>query len=141
MLKVAREDHSESQPDRRHLKRISRNAGLFMVLMTTAAAIFWDWGGALSILIGGVLALLNFRWMAGAVDQILRIGIVAGEQIRVGRFLAGYLGRLILILVGLFAIINFSFLSLFGALMGLSIFVLAGFLEAILLMLRRQGAS
>jgi hypothetical protein len=141
MLKVAHKDDIESKPDSRHLTRISRNAGLIMALMTVTAAFVWSWEGALSILIGGVLALLNFRWMAGAVDQILSVGNIAGEQIRVGRFLVSYLGRLILILVGLFAIIKLSFLSLLGALMGLSVFVLAGFLEAILLMLRRQGTS
>jgi len=147
MLRVFRQQHIQSEldlgagEDSRHLSRLTQNAGLILASMTLGALVFWSWGGALSILIGGAIALLNFSWMLRAVDQILGVGLVAGTRIKVGRFLAGFLGRLILILVGLFAIIYLSFLSLLGALMGLSIFVLAGFLEAILLVLRRQGTS
>ena len=125
----------------RDLSRLTRNAALILALMTLGAVLSWTWGGALSILIGGVIALLNLRSLSRAVDQVLGVGMVKGKGVDTGRFLAGYLGRLLLILVGLFAMIYLSFLSLLGALMGFSIFVLAGFLEAILLLVRRRGIS
>jgi len=123
------------------LSRLTRNACLILIVMTLGAYLFWTWGTALSVLIGGAISLLNLRWLSRAVDQILGLGMVEGQRINLGRFLAGYLGRLLLILVGLFAMIYLSFLSLIGALMGFSIFVLAGCLEAILLLVRRQRNS
>jgi hypothetical protein len=55
--------------------------------------------------------------------------------------MAKYLLRLVLILGILFAMIRFSFLSLGGAVGGLSILVLAGMLEAFLLLVRQLKAS
>jgi hypothetical protein len=111
------------------------------MLMVLGAVFFWNWGGALSIAVGGMIALLNLKLLSRAVDQILGTELAAKKRVGMGRFVAGYLGRLILILVGLFAIVYLSFLSLLGALIGLSIFVLAGFLEAIVLVVRRRGTS
>jgi len=144
MLAVSSQQQSHSGAvgkDQLHLNRLIRNSGYLLVSMTLAACLFWSWGGAISILIGGAIAFLNFEWMSRAVDQILGVGLAVGERIDVGRFLAGYLGRLLLILVGLFAMIYLSFLSLLGGLMGFSIFVLAGFLEAIHLLLRKRGTG
>jgi hypothetical protein len=120
---------------------MTRNAVVILALMAIGAVIFWGWGGALSILIGGAIALFNLKLLSQAVDQILGVGMVSEKRVNMSRFLTGYVGRLLLILVGLFAMIYLSFLSLFGALMGLSIFVLAGFLEAVLIVVRRQGTS
>lgn len=127
--------------DSRYLARMTRNAVAILLLMTLGAAFFWNWGGALSITIGGLIALLNLRFLSRAVDEILRTGLEASGQIHTGRFMARFLGRLLLILIGLFAMIYLSFLSLLGALMGLSIFVLAGFLEAILVVVRKRKTS
>ena len=67
-------------------------------------------------------------WMAAG------IGVVLGTPTSKKRGLAmlKYLLRLLLILGTLFAMIHFSFLSLLGALVGLSILVLAGMLEALI---------
>jgi hypothetical protein len=120
---------------------LERNARWLLAILTLSGALFWSLGGALSIFVGGLLALLNLHWLTLSVDRILGVGRGAETEISQSRLLAGYLGRLILILVGLFAIINFSFLSLLGALLGFSVVVAAGFLEALLLVLGRQRTS
>jgi len=50
--------------------------------------------------------------------------------------LVKYIARLVLILLAFFAIFHSSFLSVFGAVAGLSVFVLSGMLEAILLLIK-----
>lgn len=93
----------------------------------------------LSIVIGELLAWLNLRWMTAGVDRLLvKSGSGAkseGSAISVLK----YLFRLLLIFIVLFAMIHFSFLSPIGALLGLSIFVLSGMLEAILLLIQRKA--
>ena len=123
------------------LSRVGRNARWLLAILTLGGALFWSFGGALSIFLGGVIALLNLHWLTLAVDRILGVGGGGGREISEGRLMAGYIGRLVLILVGLFAIINLSFLSLLGALLGFSVFVAAGFLEALLLVAGRRRTS
>ena len=108
--------------------------GLWILgVMTVASQLFWGWRMAVSVLFGGGLACLNFHWLKLAVD-----GVLTGKSEHSPTVLVmGFLGRLLLILVGLFAIIQLSFLSLYGALGGMAIFVVAGFLEAILLLVRK----
>jgi len=139
MLKEPRPEQMSDES--RYLSRLTRNAAVILALMMLGALVFWSWGAGLSVLIGGLVALLNFRWMCRAVDQVLNVGPGPKRRSGAGSFLALYLARLLLILVGLFAIIYLSFLSLLGALMGLSVFVLAGFLEAVLLVLQKRGTS
>jgi hypothetical protein len=89
---------------------------------------------ALSIALGGLVALVNFHWMRRAIDQALQ-----GRSDQSATALAGgFVGRLLLILVLVFAIIQLPFLSLFGALWGLAIFVAAGLIEAVFLLGYRQ---
>lgn len=93
----------------------------------------WGWRMALSVLVGGGLACMNFHWLKLAVDGAL----TGRSQHSPAVLIMGFLGRLLLILVGLFAIIQLSFLSLYGAVGGMAVFVVAGFLEAILLLVRK----
>jgi hypothetical protein len=114
------------------LRRFIRTAWVILAILCLGALLFWRPGGAASVFIGGILALINFNWMKAGIDRALgRL-----NRPKTGWILIGYVGRFALILLGLFAIIHFSFLSLYGALLGLSIFVLAGIVEAILLMVR-----
>jgi hypothetical protein len=88
----------------------------------------------LSVLIGGVLADLNFSLMKETVDQVL-----AGKTgLSARRLLVGFVGRVLLILLCLFAMIHFSFFRLLGVVLGASIFVLSGFIEATVVLFRRQ---
>lgn len=112
------------------MSRIVRNARWALLLLTVAGAIWGGWGMALSVLVGGAVAWVNFHWMAAAVDRLLATEPKPGGAVGVGK----YLLRLLLIFGTLFAMIHFPFLSLFGGLAGLSIFVLAGMWEAVLLL-------
>ena len=85
-------------------------------------------GAAVSILIGGLMAFLNHHWMVAGIDAVLGTPTPARRK----QAMLKYLLRLILILSTLFAMIHFSFLSLFGGIVGLSILVLAGMLEALI---------
>lgn len=89
---------------------------------------------ALSVLIGGILSVINFHWLAAGVDRVLLGESKAGAP----WLIAKYLGRLLLIFLAFFVIIQTSFLSVIGALLGLSVFVLAGMLEAVLMMFKMR---
>jgi hypothetical protein len=117
------------------VNRLNRNALLILCLLVIGAGMFSGWGTALSVAIGGILAYLNFSWLKAGVDRIL--GLETDR--RAALILGGFVGRLLLILGGLFAMIHFSFMSLYGALLGLSIFVLAGIVEAVFLVVRRTS--
>ena len=111
--------------------------GLWLgALMTGVASLGWGLGMGLSVLLGSGVAWLNFRWMQRGIDRALMGGPSRRSDIKI---IAQYILRLLLILATLFAIIHFSFLSLGGGLVGLSIFVLAGMLEAVVLLYRQLG--
>ena len=132
---VTREGENGFHPggQRRTVEDIFRRGLWILGVMTVAGEVIWGWRIAVSILLGGVMACLNFHWLKLAMDRVLTGHSRHSPTI----LMMGFLGRLLLILVGLFAIIQLSFLSLFGAVGGMAIFVVAGFLEAILLLMRK----
>jgi len=119
------------------MKRIYRNALVILALMLPATGLAFGFRMALSVLIGGLLAVINFRWMSAGVDGLLK----RADSARVGVTVAKYIARLVLIFLAFFAIIHSSFLSVLGALAGLSVFVLAGMLEAVLLLMRPETGT
>ncbi len=111
-----------------------KRAVVLLVLFVLGGLILWGWPMALSIALGGLVALANFHWMKLAIDRAL-----LGRSDQSATVLAaGFVGRLLLILGVVFAMIQLPFLSLFGALGGLAIFVAAGLIEAVLLLGYRQ---
>jgi len=82
---------------------------------------------AVSILIGGVLAIVNFRLMKAGIDRML----YPGGKKKDGLLIFGFIGRLLLILLCLFVMIQTAKFNLMGALAGLAIIVLAGMYEAL----------
>ncbi len=113
--------------------------GLWLgLIMTAIAGLGWGWGTGLSVLLGSGMAWLNFRWMQRGVDRVLMSDPSRQSDLKI---IAQYILRLLLILATLFAIIRFSFLSLGGGLVGLSIFVLAGMFEAVILLYRQLRRS
>lgn len=116
------------------MRRVYRNAGILLACIVLGGLWGWGWAVALSVLLGGALALVNFRWMELGVDAALKGSREAGAG---GVFLR-FLARLVLILGTFFVIIHTSFLSVLGALAGLSVFVLAGILEAIIVLVERK---
>jgi hypothetical protein len=129
----------ERNPSRHHGSRTSvedifRRGLCVLAGMAVGGGIIWGWQMAGSILLGGGIACLNFHWLKLAVDRVLTGHSRHSPTV----LMMGFVGRLLLILGGLFAIIQLSFLSLFGALGGMAIFIVAGCLEAILLLVRKQ---
>jgi len=51
------------------MNRIHRNAAILLAVMLLAAWIAYGLSMALSVLAGGLLAFLNFRWMTAGVDR------------------------------------------------------------------------
>ncbi len=118
------------------MKRIIRNAYRIGALLALGATLSQGWGFGLSVLIGTVLAALNFAWLKGGVDRALVGGKGLGAEVA-----AKYLFRLLLISITVFAMIRIPFLSLVGALLGLSVFVLSGMLEALILLWEQPGSQ
>ncbi len=110
------------------LRRVQANAVWILIVLVVAGFVYQGPGTAMSILIGGLLALLNHRWMVAGIDAML--GTPTPDRRK--QALLQYVLRMLLILSTLFAMIHFSFLSLFGGVAGLSILVLAGMLEALI---------
>ncbi|MBI4446237.1 MAG: ATP synthase subunit I [Acidobacteria bacterium] len=110
------------------LRRIHRNSLVLLLVLVLAGAIWKGWGMAVSVLLGGLLAGLNFRWLSKWVDHM--VGQAAAKSSSAG-VMAKFLGRLLLIFLVFFAIIHISFLSVTGALAGFSVFILAVMWEAV----------
>ena len=119
------------------MRSLNRNAIRILFVLVVSSFVWGDWGVATSVLVGGLVALINHAWMSTVVGRALE----GGEEVPAVGVMAKYLLRLVLILGILFAMIRFSFLSLGGAVGGLSILVLAGMLEAFLLLVRQLKAS
>jgi hypothetical protein len=114
------------------MKRIYRNALILLALIAAGGVLRFGVGVGLSVVLGGFLAIVNFHWMTAGVDTVLG----QADKGRIGGTVFKYIARLVLIFVTFFAMIHSSFLSVLGALAGLSVFVLAGMLEAVLLLFR-----
>jgi len=119
------------------MRSLNRNATRILCVLVISAFAWGGWGVATSVLLGGLAALINHAWMSTVVGRALE----GGEEVPAVGVMAKYLLRLVLILGILFAMIRFSFLSLGGAVLGLSILVLAGMLEAFLLLVGQLKAS
>ncbi len=118
-----------------YLEPIVRKARILTVVLPPAAALVFGWRVGISVLVGAGLALLNLAWLAAGVDRLLGRQNPRGGGLVALRFM----GRLALIFMALFAMIHTSFLSLTGALLGLSVVVLAGIWEAMALLIRGES--
>ena len=125
---------------------VERRIERLTLLVAAAAAIFacirWNWRAAVGVAVGGVLSWLNFRWLDQGVGQILRT--VAGsadlKRPASGWIFVRFFGRVLLIVLALYAILRvrclpgkallFGFFSLICAvLLEVSYEVATGFRE------------
>jgi hypothetical protein len=94
-----------------------------------------------SIMCGGILGLLNFRWLAVSVEKLyLRKGATPGFSSVVALVISGL--KLIVIFVVLFICIRWQLVHIFGLVGGLSLCFLAILWEGVTLMkhtLKRDG--
>ena len=107
-------------------------AGVFLYSALVAADRSW-WLIPASILFGAALGLVNFRWLAIAVERIyLRKGATPG----VSNLAAAIINilKLAAIFIVLFIVIKGQFLNVFGLVGGLSLCFLAILWQGLLLM-------
>ncbi len=114
------------------LKGVARKTALIVSVAAAAVLIItvmsdggkrW-WLLPLSVLFGGVLGLLNFRWLAMAVQRVyLRQGATAGLSNMAAVIIS--ILKLSLIFVILFIIIKWQLLHVLGVVGGLSLCFLA----------------
>ena len=120
-----------------YLKDIERNSLVILgtgIIVSFAIYGFWM---AASVLIGGLLAVINFRLMKAGLDRML----YPGGKKRDGLLIFGFIGRLLLILLCLFAMIQTAKFNLIGALAGLAIIVAAGMFEAVSHLFKKQKSE
>lgn len=113
------------------LRGVAIKTALIVSVLAAAAGIFsvlaanhpW-WYLPLSVLFGGVLGLLNFRWLAVAVQKVyLRQGATPGAS-NLAAVIISIL-KLSIIFVVLFIVIKWELLHVFGLVAGLSFCFLA----------------
>jgi hypothetical protein len=135
----------EAQTRRREvvqiLKAVTGKTALLVLPVTTAVLVYalvqqggerW-WFVPASILFGGALGLLNFRWLAIAVERVyLRKGATAV----VSNLAAAVISilKLAIIFIILFVVIKWHFVHIFGLVGGLSLCFLAILWEGATLM-------
>lgn len=91
------------------------------------------WSVPAGILFGSVLGLVNFRWLAVAVERLyLRKGATPG--LSQGAAVIVSLLKLAVIFIILFVVIRWQLLDVFGLVIGLSVSFLAILLEGLLVM-------
>jgi hypothetical protein len=113
-------------------------AGAAIIHLSTQQSQPW-WFLPASVLIGGVLGLLNFRWLAIAVERVyLRQGATPSGANLAGAFINVL--KLSVIFIILFIIIKWQLLHIFGLLAGLSLCFLAILWEGLTHMNRVKGA-
>jgi hypothetical protein len=130
------------------LKGVARKTAVIVSTATIAVFIFnfiregsdrW-WFLPLSIIFGGALGLLNFRWLAMAVQKIyLRQGATAGLSNLAAMIIS--ILKLSIIFVILFVVIKWQVLHIFGLIAGLSLCFLAIIWEGATLMKGNLGDS
>jgi hypothetical protein len=109
------------------LKRLSRNATILLASLSLIGGLTYGVWMAVSILAGSLAALLNLR----VLDRLGRRLLAPGGKPSALRFLALNGVRIVLMLGGLFAMMQIPFLSVPGAVLGLSVPILSGMLEAL----------
>ncbi|NIM04949.1 MAG: hypothetical protein GTN65_04870, partial [Armatimonadetes bacterium] len=69
------------------MRRITRNALLILAGMTVIVTWSFGWREGLSVLVGGVLAGVNFVWMLRGADAVLAGMKAKPDAADAGRFL------------------------------------------------------
>ena len=123
------------------LRGVAKKTALIVSAATVAVFIFsvvqeggerW-WFLPLSVIFGGALGLLNFRWLAMAVQRVyLRQGATAGLS-NLAAVIISFL-KLSVIFIILFVVIKWQVLHIFGIIAGLSLCFLAIIWEGATLM-------
>ena len=130
------------------IKGVTKKTAIIVSLALAAVLVFvaiqktsqpW-WSLPAGVLFGAVLGVLNFRWLAIAVQRVyLRKGATSG----VSNFAAAIIGilKLLVIFIVLFIVIKWQLLHIFGLVVGLSLCFLAILWEGVTMMKRALDSS
>jgi fatty acid desaturase len=107
--------------------RIFRTMAIATGLSVAVSAMVGPWRFTTGLLVGGLLALFNHRWLKNSAAAAIQLSTSGGApQFRVARFLLRY----VVIAAVIFATVEFDLVSLPAVLAGLCTFVIAMMVEA-----------
>src|SRR5262249_28154861 len=107
--------------------RIFRTMLIAVLIAAVASLFFFRWRVATGLLLGGLLSLLNFRWMHSSIGAVLSVASAGTKpEIRITHYVFRYL------VVGLAVYVAYLLhvVSLPATIVGLCSFVVALFVEA-----------
>lgn len=102
-----------------------------------ASALFMNLKLTSSLLLGGLLGILNYHWLATSVASTIQLGL-DGKKSRIRRA-SRYVLRYFVIAAVLFLAYKANVISIPAALLGMSSFVVAIFVEAFMQMYKDYG--
>ena len=108
--------------------RLQRSMTVIVAAAVVISALMAPWRFTTGLLLGGVLAILNYRWLHTSVAAIFNINL-ATERPRAG--VSRYLLRYVVVAALVLAAVNLQIVSLAATLAGLSAFVPALLMEAV----------
>jgi fatty acid desaturase len=107
--------------------RIFRTMAIATGLSVAVSAMVGPWRFTTGLLLGGLLALFNHRWLKKSAAAAIQLSTSGGApQFRVAQFLLRY----VVIAAVIFATVEFDLVSLPAVLAGLCTFVIAMMVEA-----------
>ena len=107
--------------------RIFRTMAIATGLSVAVSAMVGPWRFTTGLLVGGLLALFNHRWLKNSAAAAIQLSTSGGApQFRVAQFLLRY----VVIAAVIFATVEFDLVSLPAVLAGLCTFVIAMMVEA-----------
>ncbi len=107
--------------------RLLRSMIVSIAIAVVLTAIFAPWRATSGLVLGGLLSILNYRWLNNSVTAVLSIGLPS-QRPRLGA--SRFLLRYVIIGAVIFTAYNVQIISLAAALAGLCSFVPALFVEA-----------
>jgi ATP synthase I chain len=108
--------------------RIFRNMIVAMAIGVVASLPLGNWRVTTGLLLGGVLSLLNHRWLSNSTTAAFSV-LANGDQPRMK--LAQYVLRYAVIGISVFAAYKLNLVSITATIAGLCTFVVALFIEAL----------
>ena len=108
--------------------RLQRSMTVIIGAAVVISALMAPWRFTTGLLLGGLLSILNYRWLHTSVAAIFSINL-AKERPRAG--VSRYLLRYVVVAAVVFAALSLQMVSLPATLAGLSAFVPALLIEAV----------
>lgn len=109
--------------------RMRRSALWTVIVVVVVSVCFASWRVTAGLILGGVLSLLNHKWLSLSVRQMFADAEAKGVRPKLR--LAGYVLRYFVIVIVVGAVYMSDLISLPATLIGLCSFVVAGFIEAL----------